>query len=229
MDGSGVPISGNSGSQPITTVCTGSAQALLRLIARPPLQLPFGIALAEPKLDRSGKGLETHFDTPVPSRQKGVLAMANTNKPHDMGSQIREEAGHMAEKAKETGSSMADKAKDIASTVADKAKDVAGAVRDRAASAAEAVGEKADAGAGYVGGGMEHLGRKLHENAPSGFLGDAAHRVASGLESSGRYLREEGLTGIAEDLGDLIKRNPIPAMLVGIGLGFLLARATSRS
>jgi ElaB/YqjD/DUF883 family membrane-anchored ribosome-binding protein len=194
------------------------------------VQIRFGIALAEPKSDRSGKGLETHFYSPVPNRgKKECLAMTNTNKPHDMGSQIKEGAGQMADKAKETGSSMADKAKDMASNVADKAKEMAGAVRDRAASAAEAVGEGADAGADYVGSGMEHLGHKLHEHAPSGFLGGAAHRVASGLESSGRYLREEGLTGMAEDLGDLIKRNPIPAMLVGIGIGFLLARATSRS
>jgi hypothetical protein len=214
----------------MTADCTGSARALPWVGARQPLQSAFGIALAEPICEIvPGRAWKRTSIDPFQIEAKGVLAMANTNKPHDMGSQFKEEAGHMAEKAKEAGSSMADKAKDIASTVADKAKDVAGAVRDRAASAAEAVGDKADAGAGYVGGGMEHLGRKLHENAPSGFLGDAAHRVASGLESSGRYLREEGLTGMAEDLGDLIKRNPIPAMLVGIGLGFLLARATSRS
>jgi hypothetical protein len=58
-------------------------------------------------------------------------------------------------------------------------------------------------------------------------VGDAASRVASGLESSGKYLQDEGLSGMAKDLGDLVKRNPIPAMLVGIGIGFLLARATS--
>ena len=34
---------------------------------------------------------------------------------------------------------------------------------------------------------------------------------------------------MAEDLTDLIRRNPIPALLVGVGLGFLLARATTRN
>jgi uncharacterized membrane-anchored protein YhcB (DUF1043 family) len=33
---------------------------------------------------------------------------------------------------------------------------------------------------------------------------------------------------MAEDLTSLIRRNPIPAMLVGVGLGFLLARMTRR-
>ena len=32
---------------------------------------------------------------------------------------------------------------------------------------------------------------------------------------------------MADDLTDLIRRNPIPALLVGVGVGFLLARATT--
>jgi hypothetical protein len=51
--------------------------------------------------------------------------------------------------------------------------------------------------------------------------------VAGALESSGRYLEEQGLSGIGEDLTNLIRRNPLPAILLGIGLGFLLARATT--
>ena len=50
------------------------------------------------------------------------------------------------------------------------------------------------------------------------------------LENTGKYLEEEGLSGIASDVTALIKRNPIPALFIGIGVGFLLARAcTSRS
>jgi len=49
------------------------------------------------------------------------------------------------------------------------------------------------------------------------------------LESTGRYLQEEGLKGVAEDMTNLIRRNPLPAMFLGIGLGFILARAISRS
>jgi hypothetical protein len=74
---------------------------------------------------------------------------------------------------------------------------------------------------------MEGLGHTIRDNAPGGWVGDAAEGVAGGLERSGRYLQEEGLTGMAKDIGEFIKRNPIPAMLVGIGIGFLIARATS--
>jgi hypothetical protein len=57
-------------------------------------------------------------------------------------------------------------------------------------------------------------------------LGSATSGVADALESGGRYLEEQGLSGLADDFTGTIKRNPIPAMLVAVAVGFLLARAT---
>ena len=57
---------------------------------------------------------------------------------------------------------------------------------------------------------------------------DATGSVGGALESTGHYLKEDGLRHIASDVTDLIRRNPVPAMLIGIGLGFLVAQATSR-
>jgi hypothetical protein len=109
-----------------------------------------------------------------------------------------------------------EKAREMASNVADKARDVA-----------SSVGQKAEDAASSVGGGMASLAGTIRENAPrEGMLGSAAASVADTLESGGRYLQEEGFGGMADDLTDLIRRNPIPAVLVGIGLGFLLARST---
>ncbi len=123
-----------------------------------------------------------------------------------------------AGKAQDTAGSVMDKAKQAASAVADKAKDVASAVGDRAESAVSSVGS-----------GMQSLAGTIRDKAPSGgFLGGAASGVAGALDSSGRYLEEQGLGGMGEDLTNLIRRNPIPAMLVGVGLGFLLARLTRR-
>jgi hypothetical protein len=55
--------------------------------------------------------------------------------------------------------------------------------------------------------------------------------VADTLEGGGRYLQEHGLSGIGEDLTNLVRRNPVPAVLLGIGLGlglgYLIARVTS--
>jgi hypothetical protein len=58
-------------------------------------------------------------------------------------------------------------------------------------------------------------------------MGQATEAVAGGLERSGEYLKDQGFTGMAGDLTEMIKRNPIPALMFGIGVGFILARLTS--
>jgi len=126
----------------------------------------------------------------------------------------REES--LTEKAKDTASNVVDKAKQAASTVAEKAKDVA-----------SAVGDKADSAVSSVGSGMQSLAGTIRDKGPSGgVLGGAASGVAAALESSGHYLEEQGLSGIADDMTKMIRQHPIPAVLIGVGLGYLLARIT---
>jgi len=75
---------------------------------------------------------------------------------------------------------------------------------------------------------MQSLAGTLRENLPrEGVLGTASSTVARGLETGGRYLERESFQGMADDLTSIIRRNPIPAILIGIGLGFVLARATT--
>jgi len=129
--------------------------------------------------------------------------------------------------SKQAAEGMASKAQDTASNVVDKAKQVASNVADKARNVASAVGDKADNATQSVGRGMESLAGTIRDRGPqSGFLGGATSGVANALEGSGRYLEEQGLSGIGEDLTNMIRRNPIPALLVGVGLGFLLARMT---
>lgn len=100
---------------------------------------------------------------------------------------------------------------------------------DRAKSAASQVGQKIEDATQAVGGGMKNLAESVREKGPrEGMLGQASSRVASGLESGAEYLQQHGLKGIADDLTNLVRNNPIPALFVGIGLGFLVARATMR-
>jgi len=129
--------------------------------------------------------------------------------------------------AKDTASHVADKAKDVASTAMDKTREVASSVADKTKDMAGRAGQKADDMAGRAGSALEAAASTVRDNAPGGMLGSAAHKVADTLEGGGRYLREEGLTGMAEDLTDMVRRNPIPALLLGLGVGFLLARALS--
>jgi hypothetical protein len=128
-----------------------------------------------------------------------------------------------------TGSDFANKARDMAAEVGNQAKEVGPSVTQKIGEAASFVGRKAEDAASAMGAGMKSLGGTIREHAPhSGFAGSATSTMADSLENSGRYLQEHGLGGICADLTNAIRRNPIPALLIGIGTGFLLARATSR-
>ena len=138
---------------------------------------------------------------------------------------------HTTNPSKEgTKENVANKAQEMASNVADTARQAAANVADKAKQAASTVGQRAEDATHGLGSGMKSLGETLRDKAPQGgVLGGAASTVAGGLERGGQYLQEEGISGMASDLTDMIRRNPIPALLVGVGIGFILARATSRS
>ncbi|MBC7815654.1 MAG: hypothetical protein IAG10_02010 [Planctomycetaceae bacterium] len=125
-----------------------------------------------------------------------------------------------AEGIKSAASYVSDKAKDAASNVTRAAGDAASYLGDKAENATVAVGKRLKA----AGDSMDHS--EFHE----GTLGQASSVVAKTLQETGNYLEREGLHGIAGDVTNLIKKNPVPSLLVGVCLGFLFARATvSRS
>jgi len=112
----------------------------------------------------------------------------------------------------------------------DSAKQAASGAMDTARSTASNIGHKAEDATHAAGSGMKSLADTLRDKAPQGgMLGGVAGSLANCLESSGQYLQQEGLSGMAGDMTNLIRRNPIPAMFVGMGIGFMLARVTSRS
>jgi hypothetical protein len=128
------------------------------------------------------------------------------------------------------GKQAADKARDLAANVGEKAREAASGVAEKARDLASNVGQRAEDATAAVGSGMRSLAGTLRETLPhEGVVGSASSTVAGGLESTGRYLQDEGLGGLAQDMTNLIRRNPIPALLLGVGLGFILARATSRN
>src|SRR5260370_1817618 len=83
--------------------------------------------------------------------------------------------------------------------------------------AASVLEEKAEQAAEAVGAGMESLGKTIREHKPeAGVLGNAGEAVARKLEAGGHYLEEKGLKGIGEDITNMIRRNPVPALLIGM-------------
>jgi uncharacterized protein YoxC len=169
--------------------------------------------------------------------------MANTNaaRPQEslsgMGQDIRDKSKNLGHEASEMGQDIRDKSKnvgqaaaDLASSVGQKASDVASNLGKKASDAASAVGEKADDATAAVGHGMKSLAGTIRDKSPdSGMIHGAAGAVASTLERSGEYLEERQLSGIARDVTDMVRRYPIAAICIGLGLGFFFARVTSRS
>jgi len=133
------------------------------------------------------------------------------------------------DRARDTAGSAVEKAKDTASGLMEKARDAASNVGQTASNVASNVGQKAESATASMGSGIRSMAETVREKGPeSGFLGSASKSVAGALEGAGSYLEEKNLSGMADDLTNMIRRNPIPALLVGVGLGFLLAR-TMRS
>jgi hypothetical protein len=142
----------------------------------------------------------------------------------------KDAASGAAEKAREAASNVAERAKDVAAGATEKAKEAASSAYQSAGQALSDIGHRAESATASLGSSMRSLAGNIRENAPhQGMLGTASSTVAESLESGGRYLQEEGLQGMGEDLTALIRRNPIPAILIGVGIGFLLGRTTSRS
>jgi hypothetical protein len=138
----------------------------------------------------------------------------------------RETATSMTEKAKDMASSAVHSAGEAASSATQKARDVASSVGQTATDVASNIGHKAEDATTTVGGSMRSLAGSLRENlSHEGMIGSASSAVADTLDRGGRYLQEEGLRGVASDFTELIRRNPIPALLIGIGVGFLIARS----
>jgi hypothetical protein len=127
----------------------------------------------------------------------------------------------MADKSQSAQSSM----ESAASKIGDSTQHAAAAAMDKAQELASTAGKRVEEATAALGERVKSVAGSLRERAPhDGMLGNASGMVADSLDNAGRYLQEEGIVGMAEDVTELIRRNPIPAMLVGVGIGYMLAK-----
>src|SRR5690349_21235051 len=78
-------------------------------------------------------------------------------------------------------------------------------------------GKTADEMASSAGRRLEAMAEGIRQHTPSqGVLSNASRQLASTLDSSGRYLEEHGVTGLADEVTEIIRRNPIPAIFVAL-------------
>ncbi len=142
----------------------------------------------------------------------------------------------MADKAKDAAANVEDNISQAASAIGEKANKVACAIGEKASEASCAVGSMASQAACDVsqkandltasaGAGLKGLGDKLSHNAPrTGMVGNASQAVAKSVHDGGQYMEDAKFSGMVEDVAHLIRRNPIPAVFLAIGLGWVVAR-----
>ena len=143
----------------------------------------------------------------------GEFEANTTCEPNDVKGKVQELASSVVLQVEETATDVSNKAQEWAGNVANKAQETASAAMDRTNDGIAAVGHQ-----------MNALGSVL--GCPhNGTLGSAAKVVADELQAGGHYLEEHGLEAIGKDLTEVVRRHPIPSVLVGFGLGCLLGMA----
>lgn len=113
-------------------------------------------------------------------------------------------------------------------SITDKAKEISSNITDKASEIGDQASDKADAAMSATGAKMETLAQTVRQNAPAGKVGEYATTAANALERGGNYLQASDLSDVQLDIEQIIRRRPVESLLVGLGVGFLLARAMRR-
>jgi hypothetical protein len=147
------------------------------------------------------------------------------DKMKQAGAHAGQAASQASQAAQDAAQGVGQKAQELASAAGQKAQDLAHAAGQKVQDAAHAVEHRAEDATASLGSSLKTAADKVRQSTPQeGMLGRASEAVASTLERGGSYLEEKNLTGMADDITGMIKRYPIGAVMIGVGLGFLLGR-----
>jgi hypothetical protein len=146
-----------------------------------------------------------------------ISGHVNADETH-MAADVTDKVSAPSVWAKETFSASIEKPKDVASSLVRKVEDVASTFVPKLEEARETVAVE-----------MKSLAGTIRAKAPpAGVLGTAASGAASTLEAGGKYLQEHNFHGLAREVSDLLRRHPLQTIMLGIGVGFLVGRASRR-
>ena len=94
-----------------------------------------------------------------------------------------------------------------------------------AAAIGATISQKADDLVAQAGAGVNALGDRIAQQLPQdGMLGNASQAVVNKVRRGGDYLQEQGLSGLSDDLSAAIRSNPLPAVLIAMGIGWYIGR-----
>jgi len=154
--------------------------------------------------------------------------------------QLNEEGANVLDAAAERAKQAGEKATDIAQNAVDKVKQTADDLRSKdasqivdearakAAEVGDAAANKVDSAMTATGEQMSTLAQTVREKAPEGKAGEVASKAADALDRGGEYLQTADLQMVRGDLERVIREHPIESLLVGVGIGYLVARSTRR-
>jgi uncharacterized protein YjbJ (UPF0337 family) len=101
--------------------------------------------------------------------------------------------------------------------------------KEQATEPAAAAATAANQATSAVGERLGSLAGVVRDQTPrEGTAGRAASAVAEKLETAGSYLQGKKVEHVAGDVTDLMRRYPLAALLIGLGMGYFLAWTTRR-
>ncbi len=115
-----------------------------------------------------------------------------------------------------------DVAHDAADQLADAARRTRQAIDQAAQKAKQRAKEFGEAAADRVDESRAPVAEALHGAS------EASQVAADRLKRGARYIEEHDTSEMASDLMGVVKRHPLPSLLIAAGLGFVLAKTTRR-
>lgn len=162
------------------------------------------------------------------------LADNVAHRTQETGDKVSDKVSDMAHQAADRVQQVADDLRhkdpaEIAGDVRAKASELVDTTRQRASEAGAVAADKVDDAMTATGEQMTNLAQTVRAKAPhEGRAGEIATNTAEALERGGQYLKDADLQVVRSDLERIIREHPVEAMLVGLGLGYMLARVTRR-
>ena len=121
---------------------------------------------------------------------------------------------------------LADQATDIATKAKESISDTAKTVKDKTQEFGRAAVTKIEENRVSAAGALHNAATSLHDNAaklPNG--PDMAHSAAEKVDAVAGYLQGHDTKQMMADVEAVVKKNPVPSLLIAGALGFLMGRA----
>lgn len=176
---------------------------------------------------------------PLEGRRNAQQARENIERGREITDEIAEHLrGSFARErvqSQASGSELQARAQATTQNVQDKARQVrekteqsSARAQERLRSAGHEAHNRADTAMSRSGDNLQKLSANLRAQRPDGPAGRFVDQAAGALDRSGQYLQRATPTDVRGDLEQVMRQHPLETILLGLGAGYLLNRATSQ-